>query len=221
MGIGARTTGRAALVCAMAAVVFLATGFAWGEMTVSVTITGPIDEIIPLLQHLRNLGVGVGASSGQPPALKVEMSSEAAAVPGGEPAPAPTEPSAPATPPPPPPPPPLALLNPVVDPPSVGPRGPFTVSVQVSDPDHVVDTVACKIDGIENTFDLYDNGTHGDKAPNDGVWTCQIVSPVPLSKGEHAVALNAFNANGAAVTVPGKDGAQQPLTAQANVTVKE
>jgi len=77
------------------------------------------------------------------------------------------------------------------------------------------------IEGIENTFDLYDNGTHGDKTPNDGVWTCQIVLPVPLGRGDHAVAVKAFNVNGTAVTVPGKDGAQQPLTAQAKVTVKE
>jgi hypothetical protein len=220
MGIPARNTGRTAFICAMAAVIFLATGFASGEMTVSVTIAGPIDEILPLLQHLRNLGVGMGSSSGQSPALKVEMSSETAAAPGGAPAPAPAEP-APPPPPPPPPKPPLALLNPVVDPPAAGPRGPFTVSVNVSDPDHVVDTVACSIAGIEGASDLYDNGTHGDKTANDGVWSCQIVPLAPLGKGDHAVVLKAFNTNGAPVTAPGPDGTPQPLTAQANVTIKE
>jgi hypothetical protein len=47
-------------VCA--AVVVMAAMGAWAEVTVSVTLTGPIDEILPLLEHLREMGVGAATT---------------------------------------------------------------------------------------------------------------------------------------------------------------
>jgi hypothetical protein len=50
--------------------------------------------------------------------------------------------------------------------------GTWVVSAEVTDRRNIVDTVAVvNPDTGTVLFDLYDNGSHGDEKPNDGVWT--------------------------------------------------
>ena len=194
-------TGRLRSALWVALVIAMGVGSSHGELAVSVTITGPIDEILPLLERLKDMGVGAPSAD---EALKVELRSVAKA----------PEPAAP-------PKPRLALEGLQVAPPLVSVGEPVLLSVRVSDPAGVVDTVAATISGVAGSVDLYDNGTHGDAVPNDGVWSASVVTETPLTPGQHTVAVNAFNAFGTVVTVPGADGKPAPLTCETEIAVHE
>ena len=167
----------------------------------SVTISGPIDEILPLLEQLKDMGVGAPSTD---ESLRVELRSVAKAPEAAEP-----------------PKPPLALEALQADPPSVRVGEPVRLSVRVSDPAGVVDTVAATISGVAGSVDLYDNGTHGDATVNDGVWSASVVTDAPLAPGEHTVAVSAFNAFGTVVMAPGADGKPVPLTCETKIAVHE
>jgi hypothetical protein len=213
---------NAALTCLVALIPIgvLCAGIAFGDMAISVTISGPIEEIVPLLQHLKELGVGTASSGVEGPA-KVQITSVATVSTETPPPaePAPPEPPAP-SPPPPPPKPPLALLNLKAEPGTIKPGGNLLLAVQVSDPDHVVDTVAATIEGMPGSAELYDNATHGDATAGDGLWSAAVTLPPDLAPGEHAVGAKAFNANGIPVTAKAENQPEAPLFAQTKVTVQ-
>jgi len=50
------------VVVAAGLLFLMAAGVATAEIEVSITLTGDIDELIPILVHLRNMGVGTGAA---------------------------------------------------------------------------------------------------------------------------------------------------------------
>lgn len=195
--------------CAAVLIALLSAGPVFGEVTVSVTINGPIQEILPVLQRLKDMGVG-SAPAATKDALKLEMQSVATPAPG---------PAIPPLPPPPPPKPTLGLLNPKVDPGTVKPGQNFLVSVKVSDPDHLVDTVAATIVGMAGSIDLYDNGTHGDANAGDGIWSCNVTAAPQLAAGEHVVTITAFNKAGSPVMSGPPDKPPAPLTTHTVVTV--
>jgi len=194
-------TGRLRSALWVAFVIAIWAGSSHGDLTVSVTISGPIDEILPLLEQLKDMGVGVPSAD---ESLRVELRSVAKA------------PEAAA-----PPKPPLALDAPQADPPSVRVGEPVLLSVRVSDTAGVVDTVAATISGVAGSVDLYDNGTHGDAAPNDGLWSASVVTEASLAPGEHTVAVSAFNAFGTVVMAPGADGKPVPLTRETKIAMHE
>jgi len=212
---------NAVLTCIVALVPIgmLHAGIAFGDMAVSVTISGPIEEIVPLLQHLKELGVGTASSGAAGPA-KVQITSVATVSTETPPPAQPAQPSPPAPPPPPPPKPPLALLNVKAEPGTVKPGGDLLLAVQVSDPDHVVDTVAATIEGVAGSTELYDNATHGDATAGDGIWSAAVTLSPDLTPGEHAVSAKAFNANGSPVTTKAENQPEAPLSAQTKITVQ-
>jgi hypothetical protein len=188
---------------AAAVIAVMWSGWAFAELSVSVTITGPIEEILPVLQHLKDLGIGTG-SAPKDQAVKVEITSVAST---GAPAP-PPEPPKP------------GLLNAKVEPAAAKPGDTVLIAVQVKDPEHVVDTVAAMIEGMDGSAELYDNGSHGDATAGDGVWSGSVALKPPIAPGEHVIHVSAFNAAGSLATTKTGDQAPVPLTAQTKITVQ-
>ncbi|MBN2310996.1 MAG: hypothetical protein JXR94_18620 [Candidatus Hydrogenedentes bacterium] len=181
------------------------------ELTVTVSISGSIEELLPVLQHLKDMGIGVGAEGD---GLKLRMHS---VITGDEAAP--TEPAPPAEPPAPPKPI-LGLMNPAALPATVRPGGILVVTVKVGDPDHVIDTIGVTVsDGT--SFDLYDNGTRGDAEALDGLWSRSVAVPQDMPAGQHVATITAYDVNGDPVMVPGAGGAAVPLAVECKVNVAE
>ncbi len=191
---------RTVLACMLAGVLW--SGMAVGDLSVSVTITGPLDEMVPLLQHLKDLGVGAPHGS----APKIEIQSVGTPV-----TPAPPEP---------PPKPPLALSDAKSDPAIGKPGANMLLQVAVSDPDHVVDTLAATVEGVPSAVEMYDNGSHGDAAAGDGVWTGTLTLAPEVTPGDHAVEIKAFGANGTPVMKKDEAGAEAPLACPFKITVQ-
>ena len=209
----------------------LLTGVAYAELSVSVTISGPLDELLPLLQHIKDMGIGHGGGEN---GIKLEMNSVAAPVNGPVPAPVPnTEPSpsvpapngtpsspAPAPAAPQPPPKPVLGFSDTLATPAIAKAGTTVlVSVRLSDPDHQVDTVAATVVGTPGVVDLYDNGTHGDVTAADGIWSAAVTLDAQVKPGDYLITITAYNRNGLAVMVPGPDKQEIPLSGQAKMTV--
>jgi hypothetical protein len=152
---------------------------------VTVSISGSIDEMLPILQHLRAMGIGFGASEPEESGLKVDMHSFADD--GGKGASAVLSSKQAAA----------GLSKAAAAPAKVRPGDVALISVQVSDPDRQVDTLgatAPRIEGVD--FDLYDNGRYGDKKAKDGTWSYVLTIPANVPPGNYALTLLAYDANG-------------------------
>lgn len=205
-GILSRTAASVALA------VFLSAGAAFGETTVSVTISGSVDELIPLLRRLKKMGIGTGAEeevaegtlrvrmhSVSPPLSQGEAT-KGAAPGGGMPA--------------------LTLRDAVVLPAQARAGETVLVSLRLADPQGKVDTIGATLRGVKGVgFDLYDNGTRGDAKAGDGVWSFNLVVPESAAPGDHTVVLTAFDRNGAPVPVKDKAGKAVALTARVSFRV--
>ncbi|MCP4643586.1 MAG: hypothetical protein GY851_24270 [bacterium] len=206
-------TAQVPTIALLALAFLVCAGTADAELKVSVSITGTIDELMPILQHLKDMGIGIDVTTEEVDALKVQLHS---AVPGpDQPAPAPAQPAPPA-------PPKLGLSQLKVEPETPKLEGLMLVSVRLSDPNRVVDTVAATV-GVydELSTDLYDNGTHGDEKALDGVWSCALKVTDDLGSGDHDVKAMAFDRNGDPVMVADPDGTAVPLLVAGQVTVAE
>lgn len=189
------------------AVVMLGLG-ALGEVRVSVTLTGPLDEMLPLLEHLREMGVG--AEEG----LRLEIQSvatpeSAAAEPAPAEAAAPAAPPAPAEP---------SLAGFAAEPAVARAGEKVRMSILVLNGVGVVDTVSATIGGTEIQFELNDNGENGDSVAGDGQWSGELVLDAQLPAGRLGLNIVAFNANGQPVKV--KDAAGQMVDLAAPVVVE-
>lgn len=181
-------------------------GTAGAEVSVSITITGSIDELLPILEHLRGLGIGVASDAAEEDSLKLQVhsviSEEEAALPdGGAPKPQ------------------LGLRDLEVEPRAVKRGNPVLATVKLSDPDHVVDTVAVSLG--DATFDLYDDGTNGDSKAVDGVWSRLLPVAETTDTGEQSLKARAFDVHGDRILVAGADGKVVPLSAEGKVTVTD
>jgi len=176
------------------------------ETTVSITINGPIEDMVALLQHLKDIGVGSapGPSNGQ---YKVTIKSVATtSTETGQTQP-PPKPS-------------LALEDVKAEPATAKPGDAVLVTVKVSDPDHAVDTVAAAVDGAQGSTELYDNGTQGDATASDGIWTASLALSPQTTPGEHAITISAYNAAGNPVMKTAENQAPVALTVQVKITVQ-
>lgn len=175
---------------------FAAIPAAHAEVTVSITISGTVEELVPILQKLQELGLGGATASGDPLKLNVHsvMTNEGAAA---------------AAPP--------AIESAVVEPASAKAGEAVLVTAKIADAGHAIDTVAATVG--ETKVDLFDNGMEGDATAGDGIWSRRVTLSPALAAGDVAVAVNAYNANGEPVLITGADGQSAPLTAQAKVTV--
>ncbi|GMW01892.1 MAG: hypothetical protein AMXMBFR84_30280 [Candidatus Hydrogenedentota bacterium] len=180
-----------------------------GEITVSVTLTGSLEEIQLILEQMKALGA-ISGQYGEPMKMNLHsvMDSNAVQEDGVAPPPAPT----------------LALVDPKVEPQSAKPGEEILVSISIVDTNKVVDTVAVKDStAAEATFDLYDNGLEGDAVAGDGIWSRKTTVPAGAAAGEYTLGITAFGINGDPLATPDAVVAEgetaPPLTAEAKYAV--
>lgn len=173
---------------------------------VTVSISGSLGEMLPVLQLLRNMGFGFESPDDSDQALRLEVHSvvrdtdllkdllEGQTVDAVEDAPveeAP-EPEPQDT---------LGLYRPAVDPAAAAPGDTVTVSVVVVDPEGDVDTIGAELVGVAGSHaDLYDDGTHGDEVASDGIWTRAMTLPDEILPGPHHIEVVAYDSYGDPVT---------------------
>lgn len=195
-----RTWRVVAMAVAVSGVLTLACPVA-AEVTVSVTLTGSVEELLPVLEHLNTLRGGQETASGEEGRVTIESvagpdAQDASADELPEAAPVPRFGSVAAT------------GSPAT------PGGVVLLTVQVVDPDRQVDTVAGIVESTgNNSFDFFDNGTHGDAIARDGVWSHALSITAAWPTGVHAVRVTAFDAFGAPVRVTKASGDAEILSA--------
>ncbi len=221
-------TMRARRVIGCILVLAALTGRAYADVEVSLTISGNTSEILAILQQLKNMGYG---GTEDPLKLRVHslhnvqeesMAQEGlSALPEGEMAPeghpegqaegqveAPPEPK-----------PVIALNNPAINPVSAAPGQNLLVTVEVIDLKNAIDTLSVTFGAGKPPVDLHDNGTNGDTAPGDGLWSALLPIPAEAAQGPHELIIAAFDANGAPIMTMTKDQRVVPLNAKIQATV--
>jgi hypothetical protein len=196
-------------------------GFAAAEVTVSVTLEGDLDEIIPILQQLQLRGVGAGVTVHTGEGIPIEVHSVAGEAGAreapdgaatGEAAldpPMPQQSDA------------VTLGAPDLAPRPVAPGETLTVVMPVNDPRGRIDTIGAGIRGIDGgTFDLYDNGTRGDETAADADWTGVFTVPDGAAPGDYALSITAYDINGMPLRLPGADD-DAVVQRQARIEVRE
>ncbi|HPO17012.1 MAG TPA: hypothetical protein PLI09_26480 [Candidatus Hydrogenedentes bacterium] len=207
-------------------------GPVYADVEVSLTITGNTEEILAILQQLKNMGYGgtedplklrvhsmhnvqeesmamEGAPAAPEGASAIEGQPEGAAEgqPEGQQE-APPEPK-----------PVIALNNPVAAPASVIAGQNALVTVEVIDLKNTIDTLSVSFGAGKIPVDLHDNGTNGDTAPGDGIWSAVLPIPLDAAQGPHEITISAFDANGAPIMTLTKDQRVVPLNAKVQITV--
>jgi len=193
------------LTAVFLAVVLTAALGAAAEVTVSVTLTGPIEEMLPILEQLRQAGYGAGDED----ALRLEMHSSAGAE---QPEPPAEEPAAAAPEPVPQEPPQPGLAAFMAEPDVARAGDKVWLSILVLNGVGVVDTVSATVNETGRQIELYDNGEHGDPIAGDGQWSAEVVMNPDLPAGRYPLTILAFNANGQPVTVDNEDGGSRELS---------
>ncbi len=205
MTLGKGTIGLGVCVCALLGAVS-----ASAQVEVSVTLSGSVEEMLPILQHLRDMGFGDAADievSGGDEALRMSVHS---VMTGDESAPATEDPEALVAPDK------LALFNAKFDPATAKAGGNALLTVSVNDPDKQVDTVAATFrDVSDRTLDLFDNGTQGDRTEGDGIWSRRVPVLPTLQAGQHVLEISTFDVDGQPLAQ--EDGA--PIRTDAVLTV--
>jgi len=227
-------------------------GSAHGEVEVTVTLKGPMEEILPILDLIQDIGAGSSATGED--AFRLNVDSEFTgpdetpgdgALPVSEggasevkpltETPAPPKPSMEASegdpsvsvkPQPDPsgdkdelPTPNVSGFS--VEPTSAQPGEAVLATVELRDPDDVVDTMAFAVDGLEDqSFDLFDNGSHGDAKAGDGVWSARLPLPGSLAPGAYTLDLAAYDRYGDPIMVETPDGIV-PLQSRTTLKVPE
>ena len=197
-------------------------GAARADVTVSITINGSLDEIIPILELLRDMGIGTETlgDPGDPLRLNMHSVSTIEAAPGAPesafeavaPAPVVLQPSEPA------PQPATALSDMQFTPMPAAPGSEVLLTVAVTDADKHVDTLVAQIPRVaDENFDLYDNGTHGDQTATDNIWSATVTVPQATNPGEYTATVTAYDPHGDPVKADETNDA--PLTIQGSLVV--
>ncbi|MCH7959443.1 MAG: hypothetical protein IID08_04905 [Candidatus Hydrogenedentes bacterium] len=180
------------------------------EISVSVNIKGSIDELVVVLEKLRELGIGDEQTASVEEPVRVEMHSVATSpvplpLPVAPPQPV-VPPQAVAT---------ISLTQATVIPAQARPGESVLVSVHVADPRGQIDTVAATLHGVNGfMFDLYDNGTHGDAIQGDGVWSYVLQIPTLAGASSYRVVVTAYDRSGDIIEFDNSEGESTPLTTE-------
>ena len=203
------------LVCAAIALTCAMPG-ASEDVSVSVNITGSLDELIVVLEKLKELGIGEEQAASVEEPVRVQMHSVATnPVPILPPVVPPVAPIAPpqaaAA---------ISLTQASVVPAQARSGDAVLVSVRVTDPRGEVDTVAATLHGVNGfMFDLYDNGTHGDSVRGDGVWSYSLEIPMLAGADTYRIVVTAYNRNGDIIEVDDAEGESTPVTAETMIGI--
>jgi len=194
--------GAALALCAAACLPSVA------EVELTLNVRGTADEIAAVLQLLKTAGLAGGG--GVQVAVESTFALPAAVDDPGTPAatPAPAPPA-------------LTLSNPLLSPTAVKAGSAALLSIDAVDPERRIDTVAAIVGDSLLTVDLYDNGMKGDVAAGDGRWSVLLNVPATLPAGSYDVVFQAYDAQGALVTLPGSDGTPQVVTAILGMAVAQ
>jgi hypothetical protein len=179
------------------------------DVSVSVEITGTVDELVQILEVLQSLGIGTATISKTEAGLPINLHSLLDR---------PLEAGAPEEAPPPPP---LAFLAAQTTPEEVRPGNEVLITLEVSDPDRAVDTVVATRSGADDTeYDLFDNGKRGDAVAYDGIWSLALPVPPDAGAGTYILSFMAYDEMGEPVYV-GEEGSEdrRPLTLRATFEV--
>jgi len=168
-------------------------------LEVSLTVSGEIGEIQDLLAYIAERN---RQRSERDNALKINFHSTA----GGEAVEAG--------------PPPARLAVPQVAGGRLTPGQSALVTVAVRDEGGAVDTLAVQVVGTNLKSDLYDDGTHGDVKPNDGIWSATLTPMEATPAGNYELIVTGFDANGLGLLVPGPDGGEVPLEVRTEVSIE-
>lgn len=174
-------------------------------LEVSLTVEGEPEEIQAVLEFIKTLKAG-----SEDDALKININSIASTGNGEAAA---TEAPVLEDPP-------LSLERPEVLPAKGAPGAPFIVTVNVRDKYDEVDTLSVKLSGTSLATDLYDDGTHGDKTPADGIWTATLTPLDVTPSGTYKVEIAAYDKNGKSLTTLKPDGTVVKLAATTELTIE-
>lgn len=187
--------------------VFVASVFAAvsasGEIQISVTISGNLEEMLPILMQLKESGSQIKLESDD--VVRVQVHSvttekeDMTAVQEADQLKTPTA-SYP------------ALVEPKVAPESIKAGEEITLTVNLEDTNRVVDTLSAEVE-IPKPFavDLFDKGDEGDEVAGDNVWTRKLMIPADTPVGSYEIRISAFNADGEPIQIVKPDGTQAPL----------
>ncbi len=206
------------VLAAMATAAMVLGAWAGAEVSVTLTISGDMDEILAILQLLRSMGYGGSAPEEDPLRLRVhsvhssDEETAASSVPGEAGAVAAPEPE-------PEPKPVIALQNPTADPASVKAGETVVVRTEVIDQQNAIDTLAATFGKTAVTVDLHDNGEQGDATAGDGVWSGTLAVPPETRAGAHEITILAYDANGDPIMTLTADQRVTSLSAKTGLTV--
>jgi len=184
-------------------------------LEVSLTVEGEPEEIQAVLDFIKTLK---GGAEGEADPLKINVHSiadtaeaEGEAEPetgaaGATPAPVVDIP--------------LALERAEVNPTRGAPGSSFLISVNVRDKYDEVDTLSARLGETSLSTDLYDDGTHGDATPGDGVWSATLTPLDVTPTGVYAVAITAYDKNGKSLNTLDEKGTVIPLATTVELTVE-
>lgn len=182
-------------------------------LEVSLTVEGDIEEIQAVLEYLKS--IESDRSEGEEDALKINVHSiagdaEETEADETEAAPVAVEPLEI----------PLALSRPQVLPAKGAPGAPFIITVQVMDKYNEVDTLSARLGETSLSTDLYDDGTHGDVTPGDGLWTATMTPLDVTPSGTYPVVITGYNKNGQVLNTLDAAGAVIKLTTATELTIE-
>ncbi len=188
----------------------LLAGASFADVTLSITISGSADELIPLLEKLKDLGIGESAASSEietEESIQVELHS----VSSGEPSVLDREEVEEE----------LGLWGAAIQPSPAKPGDTVTVTLQVADTARRIDTIAVAVSGGDGMlFDLYDNGAHGDETARDGVWSYAFEVPQSIDVDEYSLTIIPYDRRGDEVVAQGADEEKIPLRSELTLPVQ-
>ena len=204
------------VVAVVLMMVLLSGGVARGDVEVSVTLTGDIDEIMTILRQLQRMGIGSAQAAEPSDPLRLEMQSVSV---GSLDEPASTnarevaETESPRRP---------GLTNVQFEPMPLQAGEEVLVTVDVVDPFFQVDTIGMALEPPEGEtlqMDLFDSGQRGDKVAGDGTWSRMFGISSDAPEGEYVFTITAYDANGQPVRVEGDEDDTTPLELKGTVSL--
>ena len=109
-----------------------------------------------------------------------------------------------------------ALVDAKLVPAKVSPGEKTLVQVKLVDPQGIVSIVVATVREFpQMSFDLNDNGEHGDAVAGDGIWSYAMEVPSVAPAGKYTWDFEAYDAAVNPVKVTGEGGETAPLTAEA------
>jgi hypothetical protein len=178
------------------------------EIKAEIVIRGDIDELIEVLERLRDLGLGATVESANGSKIQLHSVMDEKEIGRGEIAP-PPEPEVVG----------LAFLWARTEPKVVQAAGTVLVEAKLSDPWREVVSIKATLKGTSYSFDLIDKGTLGDRVARDGVWSYDLVLPEKPDARRYGVKIVAYDKNGEIVTVEDEGGKPLPLITETSFEV--